>query len=456
MFQTKLIINMANKLLNNMKNKPHQMFKKYARAGLIAIISYSVIITSSFASDSSPSQMTIIKAAAYVDVNSGELIRPAVLLIDKGRIAAINPATLPATANIVDLGDRTLLPGLIDVHTHLMMSTNNVTELVRQAKEYTEADFSITTVKNGYKTLMAGFTTVRDLHSWYFVDVTLSKRSEEPGMAVPRIIPGGHGLMVSGPADYSHFFAGVTSLPEVGIADTAAQLIEAVDFQAANGAKVIKLYGTTGFTMSAYSDVPVGSPTYSQELIAVVVKRAAKHGMKVATHAHGSAGIMASVKGGVASIEHGSELTDDIISEMKARGTFLVPTTNSMNSASLKDPNQPPKAAEIVRQAIKSHKRAIKAGLKIGYGTDAGLYPHGKNADGFADLVEYGMTPAEALRTATSNAAELLGVSDRGSIEVGKLADIIAVSGNPLKEINLLKSVNFVMKDGTIFKNQGK
>ena len=134
MFQTKLIINMANKLLNNMKNKPHQMFKKYARAGLIAIISYSVIITSSFASDSSPSQMTIIKAAAYVDVNSGELIRPAVLLIDKGRIAAINPATLPATANIVDLGDRTLLPGLIDVHTHLMMSTNNVTELVRQAK----------------------------------------------------------------------------------------------------------------------------------------------------------------------------------------------------------------------------------------------------------------------------------------------------------------------------------
>lgn len=175
--------------------------------------------------------------------------------------------------------------------------------------------------------------------------------------------------------------------------------------------------------------------------------------MKVATHAHCFEGIMASVKAGVASIEHGSMLTDEIIEEMKARGTYLVPTTPIMNRATLKIPNSPSELLKLRRQAIRSHENAIVAGVKIAYGTDAGMFPHGQNASGFPDLVEYGMSPAEAIRTATVNAADLLGVDDRGTIEVDKLADIVAVKGNPLEDVGLLQDVLFVMKNERIYKN---
>jgi imidazolonepropionase-like amidohydrolase len=333
-----------------------------------------------------------------------------------------------------------------------MISTNDTQELIRQATSYSETDFVLEAMDNGYKTLMAGFTTVRDLDNWYFVDVTLSRVSERPGLSLPRIVPAGHGINISGPADYSHIFPPVKSLPNVGIADGQQELMDAVDHQAAMGAGVIKLYGTAGFTNSARSDKPVGPQTYSNEEVEAVVLQAQKHGLKVATHAHGSDAIMASVKAGVASIEHGSTLTDEIIAEMIKRKTYLVPTTPIMNEASLQDAHLPPKGIAIVKKGIQSHQRAIEAGVKIAYGTDAGLYPHGKNADGFPDLVEYGMTTAQAIETATTNAAELLGVEDRGVIEVGKLADIIAVQGNPLEEISLLQNVSFVMKNGRVFK----
>ena len=149
-------------------------------------------------------------------------------------------------------------------------------------------------------------------------------------------------------------------------------------------------------------------------------------------------------------------MTEEIIAEMKKRGTYLVPTTPIMNRASLQDPHLPPKAVAIIKQGIQSHKRAIEAGVKIAYGTDAGLYPHGQNADGFVDLVEYGMSPGQAIKTATVDAAELLGTDDRGTIEPGKLADIIAVMGNPLEDVSLLQNVSFVMKNGRIYKIYGK
>ena len=399
-------------------------------------------------------QIIILKAGSYVDTKKGELVQPATIVINQARIIAINPEALPEESVVVDLGDATLLPGLIDVHTHLMIGTNDTAELIRQAGSYTETDFVLEAMGNGYKTLMAGFTTVRDLDGWYFVDVTLSRVSERKGFSLPRVIPAGHGINISGPADYSHIFPAVASLPNVGIADGVDQLIAAVDYQAAMGAGVIKLYGTAGFTNSARSDKPVGPSTYSDEKVAAVVNQARKHGLKVATHAHGSEGIMASVKAGVASIEHGSMLTEEIISQMKKRGTYLVPTTPIMNKRSLKDSHLPAKGIAVVEQAIQSHQRAIKSGVKIAYGTDAGLYPHGQNADGFEDLVEYGMTPAEALKTATINAAALLGVDDRGVIEVGKLADLIALHGSPLEDISVLKKVGFVMKNGTIFKRR--
>lgn len=399
-----------------------------------------------------PSQITTLKSESYLDVKKGILVRPAVIVIEKGTITAINPTVIPEGSTVIDLGDATLLPGLIDLHTHLMTGTNDTAELVRQAGSFSETDFTLVAIENGYKTLIAGFTTVRDLDSWYFIDVTLSKVSEKEGFSLPRIIPAGHGINKSSPQDYSHFFPPVESLPHVGIANNMSELIESVDYQAAMGVGVIKLYGTLGFTMSEYSDLPVGSQTYTDEEVQAVVDQARLHGLRVTTHAHGSEGIMASVKAGVASIEHGSMLTEEIIEQMKARGTYLVPTTNIMNKASLNDPHTPPKGLAVVKSAIESHKLAIKSGVKIAYGTDAGLYPHGKNADGFQDLVEYGMSPAQAIQTATINGAELLGVDDRGVLEPGKLADIIAVNGNPLDDISILTKVSFVMKNGKIYK----
>lgn len=400
----------------------------------------------------STAEPMVLKAARYFDAQRGTLRQPAVIVIDQGRIVSVNPQTLPERARVIDLGQATLLPGLIDAHTHLMISTNDTPELLRQARTYTETEFVIEAMANGYKTLQAGFTTVRDLDSWYFVDVTLSKNSERDGFMLPRIIAAGHGINISSPADYSHFFPPVEPLPHVGIADNKAQLIDAVNHQAAMGVGVIKLYGTTGFTMSEYSDKPVGGQTYSDEEVATVVQQARQHGLKVATHAHGSDGILASVNAGVASIEHASLLTDEIIVAMKKHGTFLVPTTPLMNRQALHDPHLPPKGAAVVKRGIASHKKAIKTGVNIAYGTDAGLYPHGQNADGFVDLLEYGMSPAEAIQTATLNAAQLLGVNDRGQIAATKLADIIAVNGNPLEDIRLLQKVSFVMKNGKIYK----
>jgi imidazolonepropionase-like amidohydrolase len=397
-------------------------------------------LAAAFSCSAIASQAIVLKAASYVDTQQGKLIRPAVIVIEQNLITAINPRALR----------------LIDVHTHLMIGTNDTAELIRQAGSYSETDFVLAAMGNGYKTLMAGFTTVRDLDSWYFVDVTLSKISEREEFSLPRIIPAGHGINMSSPADYSHIFPPVESLPNVGIADSKAELIAAVDHQAAMGVGVIKLYGTAGFTMSAHSDKPVGPQTYSDEEVAAVVIQAKKHGLKVATHAHGSEGIMASVKGGVASIEHGSLLTEEIIAQMNRRGTYLVPTTPVMNKASLQDPHLPAKGLAVVKQGIQSHQRAIKAGVNIAYGTDAGLYPHGRNADGFVDLVEYGMSAAQAITTATVNAARLLGVDDRGAIVVGKLADIIAVNGNPLEDVSLLQNVSFVMKNGRIYKLDAK
>jgi len=395
---------------------------------------------------------TVLKAASYLDSQRGALVQPAIIVIEQGRIVDVNPKTLPEHARIIDLGEATLLPGLIDAHTHLMISTNDTPELIRRARSYSETEFVIEAMANAYKTLQAGFTTVRDLDSWYFVDVTLSKNSERDGFSLPRIIPAGHGINISSPADYSHIFPAVESLPQVGIADNKQQLIEAVDHQAAMGVGVIKLYGTAGFTMSEHSDRPVGAQTYTDEEVAAVVQQARQHGLKVATHAHGSEGILASVNAGVASLEHGSFLTDEIILAMKKRGTFLVPTTPIMNRQALQDPHLPPKGIAVVKAGIESHKKAIKAGVKIAYGTDAGLYPHGQNADGFIDLVEYGMSPAEAIKTATVNAAQLLGVDDRGEIAATKLADIIAVHGNPLEDVSLLQDVSFVMKSGKVYK----
>ena len=225
----------------------------------------------------------------------------------------------------------------------------------------------------------------------------------------------------------------------------------ATRYQIKYGAKFIKICATAGVLSFEES---VGAQQFTLEEMQTIVDEAARHGMKVAAHAHGTAGIKAAVRAGVASIEHGSILDDEAIQMMIDRGTYLVPTTYLVGAINM-DALPPPiraKAEQVLPMAVESVRRAVTAGVKIAFGTDAAVYPHGDNAKEFAALVDRGMSPLEAIRSATINAADLLGVDDRGQIAEGLLADMVAVSGNPLNDITAMENVRFVMKGGQVYR----
>jgi imidazolonepropionase-like amidohydrolase len=397
-------------------------------------------------------QPLILRADRMLDVVTGRVVRPAVVVVRDGRIAAINPAQVPPDAETLNLGDVTLLPGFIDAHTHLTTDLNG--DWVNRTVRETAADAALRGVPNARKTLLAGFTTVRDVGSGGFADIALLRAIDRGDVEGPRIVPAGHSIGITGGhCDDTGFAPGISERgPEDGIADGPDAVLRAVRYQIKHGAQVIKTCATAGVLSF---EGPVGAQQYSEDELRVMVQEAARHGLRVAAHAHGSEGILAAVRAGVASIEHGSLLTDEIIAEMKARGTYLVPTTYLADALDL-DALPPPiraKATFILPRARESLQRAIAAGVKIAFGTDAGVYPHGDNAREFATLVRRGMTPLEALRTATLHAADLLGVADRGHITPGLLADLVAVPGNPLDDIRVTEQVVFVMKGGVVYKH---
>jgi imidazolonepropionase-like amidohydrolase len=345
----------------------------------------------------------------------------------------------------MDLGDVTLLPGFIDAHTHLVsqIGANSFTAPVTQ----TLADATLGAVKYGAVTVRAGFTTVRDFGG--DATVALGKAVERGDVVAPRIVPSRHPLGITGGhCDVTGFAPGILEGGiETGVADGVDEVLKAVRYQIKHGAQVIKTCATAGVLSM---EGPVGAQQYSYEELKAMVDEAARHGIKVAAHAHGSDGILAAVRAGVASIEHGSMLTDVIIQEMKERGTYLVPTTYLADEIPLDE--LPPlvrgKAELILPEMRRSLERAIAAGVPIAFGTDAGVFPHGQNAGEFEIYVKLGMSPLEALRTATVHAADLLGRDDLGFIEPGMLADIIAVPGNPLEDISVTRDVRFVMLGG--------
>ena len=393
-------------------------------------------------------QDAVIRAARMLDVRTGELVEPAVIVIRDGRVTGVNT---PGAVVTDDLGDVTLLPGLMDLHTHL---TGNLEadSFMRPVRE-TAADEALRGAANARTTLLAGFTTVRNLGSGGFSGVALARGVERGYVTGPDIIDAGHSLGVTGGhCDQTGWSPGILEMgPEQGVADGPDEVLKAVRYQIKHGAKVIKTCATAG--VLSFEET-VGAQQYSDEELAVMVQEAARHGMKVAAHAHGSEGILAAVRAGVASIEHGSIMTEEIFDEMKARGTYLVPTTYLADAIPLD--NLPPaireKAEYVLPIMRESLRRAIEAGVPIAFGTDAAVYPHGDNAREFAVLVKLGMSPLEAIQTATVHAADLLGVDDRGAIAPGLKADIIAVRGNPLNDITTLERVQFVMKDGRIYK----
>ncbi|HET6669066.1 MAG TPA: amidohydrolase family protein [Pyrinomonadaceae bacterium] len=392
----------------------------------------------------------VLRAAQMLDVQTGRIVSPAVVVIEKDRIKSVNPATVPG-GQLIDLGNVTLLPGLIDMHTHLSFDLEG--NWLHRGITDTAGDNALRGARNAQNTLLAGFTTIRDVGSGDFVDVALMRAIDHDFIPGPRIFPAGHSIGITGGhCDTTGYIPGVMELgPEAGIADGPEAALKAVRYQIKHGAKVIKVCATAGVLSL---EGPVGAQQLSDIELRTIVEEAARHGLKVAAHAHGTEGIIAAVRAGVASIEHGSLLNDEAIRLMKERGTYLVPThylTQAIRLDAL-PPQIRAKSDYIIPRARQHLQLAIKSGVKIAFGTDAGVFPHGDNAKEFGVLVERGMTPIEAIRTATVNAADLLGVSDRGNIAPGLLADLVAVPGNPLENIRVLEDVRFVMKGGQIYK----
>jgi imidazolonepropionase-like amidohydrolase len=391
-------------------------------------------------------QTTAVRAERMLDVETGEVISPALVVIEEGRIARVGGGP-PSGAEVIDLGDVTLLPGLMDLHTHLAGDLDEGW-LTRSVQE-TEGDRALRAAHNARITLNAGFTTVRDMSGP--AGVALEHAIEEGLAEGPRMISGRYSLGITGGhCDETGWAPGVLEGgPEEGIADGPAEFLAAARYQIKHGARFIKVCATAGVLSHEGS---VGAQQMSDDELRAVVEEATRHEIKVAAHAHGEVGIMAAVRAGVASIEHGSTLNDESIALTIEHATSLVPTTYVADAVNydVLPPQIRHKAESILPVAKQSLRKAIAAGVKIAFGTDAAVFPHGDNAQEFAALVDRGMTPLQSIQSATIHAADLLGVEDRGRIEEGLLADLVAVPGNPLEDITATERVSFVMKGGKV------
>jgi imidazolonepropionase-like amidohydrolase len=389
---------------------------------------------------------TVVRAARMLDVTTGQMVPNAVVVVQGGKILSIGSPP-PADAKLIDLGDATLLPGFIDLHTHLGVEISAASLIAPVT--LTQADVAFAAADNARKTAAAGFTTVRDIGG----DVTVALgKAVERGIAVgPHVIPSRNAIGITGGhCDATGWAPGILERDfQDGVADGPETVGRAVRYQIKHGAQFIKICATAGVLSL---EGPVGAQQMSLEEMKAVVVEANRHGLRVAAHAHGTEGIKDAIRAGVTSIEHGSMLDDEAISLFKQHGTYLVPTTYLIDRINLSvlPPLMRSKAETIIPLARASLKKAIAGGVKIAFGTDAGVYPHGENAGEFAVYVKLGMSPIDAIRTATVVAAEALGKTDRGTIAVGKLADLVAVPGDPTRDITLTQKVSWAMVGGRV------
>jgi len=419
----------------------------------VLLLSWNVL-----AQPSSTPRRVVIRAGHLLDVKTGNTLSGQAIVIEGDKIVSVGPAADLKSSlgtEVIDLPNATVLPGLIDAHTHLTFEPE---QLGYESLGISVPREALTGAKNARITLDAGFTTVRNVGASGYSDVALRDAINSGDVPGPRMIVSGPALGITGghcddnllPFEYHHEGEGVAD----GIEAVQHKVREVIKY----GADVIKICATGG--VMSKGDDPNASQ-YTMEEMKAIVAEAHRLGRKVAAHAHGAEGVRWASIAGVDSIEHGHLMDDESIATLKKNGTYLVPTVYLMdwNRDNLGKRNAPEyivrKMKEVSAVGQNNVKKAFAAGLKIGFGTDAAVYPHGLNAHEFAVYVRLGLTPLQAIQSSTVNDADLLGWSGKvGTLEPGKWADVIAVDGDPLKDVTVLEHVKFVMKGGASVKNE--
>lgn len=405
---------------------------------------------------------TYIHAGKLIDGKSDELATEQTIVIEDNKITLIDDGYLAPGVNdvLIDARDKTVMPGLMDMHTHLSGEFNKNSYV--EGFKLNPADYAFKSVGFAKKTLLAGFTTVRDLGDSYNVTVSLRNAIKQGLVEGPRVYTAAKSIATTGGhADPTNGYAANIvgdPGPKQGVINSADDAYKAVRQRYKDGADLIKITATGGVLSVAKSGQ---NPQFRQEEVDAIVRAAKDYGMTVAVHAHGSEGMERAIIAGVDSIEHGTYMTKKIMKLMKKNDTYYIPTITAGKFVAEKAKEENfypaivrPKAAAIGPKIHDTFKRAYDYGVPIAFGTDAGVFPHGENWKEFVYMVEAGMPAMEAIQSATMETAKLLKIDDQlGSIEVGKLADIVAVDGNPIKDIAVMQNVSFVMKDGKVYKN---
>ncbi len=405
---------------------------------------------------------TLIHAGRVIDAVGDKALLERTVVVDNGKITAVESGYRAAGAGdtVIDLRNATLMPGWTDMHVHLTIQNRRSSEIDRFRLD--AADAAIDGVMYAKRTLLAGFTSVRDLGEGFLASLALRDAVNAGKVPGPRIYAAGKAIATTGghadPTNGWADFLGGRPGPLDGVINGPVEAAQAVRQRYKDGSDVIKITATGGVLSIAKNGL---NPQFTEEEIRAVVSTAKDYGFTVAAHAHGAEGIKRAVRAGVDSIEHGTFMDDEAMTLMKQKGTWYVPTISAGKWVAARAQEEGflpeivrPKAALIGPQIQTTFGKAYKAGVRIMFGTDTGVSAHGENAHEFAYMVEAGMPAMEAIKSATIVPAKFLGVGDRlGTIEAGKLADLVAVPGDPLADITVMQRVSFVMKDGVTYKS---